>query len=280
MYSGLLDLPWWGYVLATLGMTHVTIASITIYLHRHQAHRALDLHPALAHFFRFWLWLATGTVTGEWVAVHRKHHACVESGEDPHSPKTFGIKKLLLEGAELYREAARDRETVAKYSHGCPDDWLERNVYKPYTDRGYYLMLIIDVVLFGPSASPSGRCRWSGSRSSRPESSTVIGHWWDTGTTRRRTSPPTSCPGASSSAARSSTTTTTRSPAPEAVDQAVGVRHRVGVHPRVRAPRARQGQEATARGGDGARQARPGHRHRSRPSSPTGSRSWPIMRSA
>jgi stearoyl-CoA desaturase (delta-9 desaturase) len=150
MYFGLLDLPWWGYVLATLGMTHITIVSITIYLHRHQAHRALDLHPALAHFFRFWLWLTTGTVTEEWVAVHRKHHSCVESGEDPHSPKVFGIKRLLLEGAELYRTAAADPETIAKYNHGCPDDWLERNVYKPLTDRGYYLMLVIDVVLFGP----------------------------------------------------------------------------------------------------------------------------------
>ena len=150
MLTGLLDMPWWGYVLATLAMTHVTIASVTIYLHRHQAHRALDLHPAVAHFFRFWLWLTTGTVTEEWVAVHRKHHARVESVEDPHSPKIHGIKKLLLEGAELYRIGARDPETIAKYNHGCPDDWLERNVYKPHTDRGYYLMLLIDVVLFGP----------------------------------------------------------------------------------------------------------------------------------
>ena len=150
MLTGLLDMPWWGYVLATLAMTHVTIASVTIYLHRHQAHRALGLHPAVAHFFRFWLWLTTGTVTEEWVAVHRKHHACVETKEDPHSPKIHGIRKLLLEGAELYRIGARDPETIAKYNHGCPDDWLERNVYKPYTDRGYYLMLLIDVVLFGP----------------------------------------------------------------------------------------------------------------------------------
>ncbi len=150
MLSGLIDMPWWGYVLATLAMTHVTIAAVTIYLHRHQAHRALDLHPAVAHFFRFWLWLTTGTVTEEWVAVHRKHHACVESEEDPHSPKIHGIRKLLLEGAELYRIGARDPETIAKYNHGCPDDWLERNVYKPYTDRGYYLLLLIDVVLFGP----------------------------------------------------------------------------------------------------------------------------------
>ena len=150
MLTGLLDMPWWGYVLATLAMTHVTIASVTIYLHRHQAHRALGLHPAVAHFFRFWLWLTTGTVTEEWVAVHRKHHACVETKEDPHSPKIHGIRKLLLEGAELYRIGARDPETIAKYNHGCPDDWLERNVYKRHTDRGYYLMLLIDVILFGP----------------------------------------------------------------------------------------------------------------------------------
>ena len=110
MLSGLLDMPWWGYVLATLAMTHVTIASVTIYLHRHQAHRALDLHPAMAHFFRFWLWLTTGTITEQWVAVHRKHHACVESEEDPHSPKIFGIRKVLLEGVELYRIGARDPE--------------------------------------------------------------------------------------------------------------------------------------------------------------------------
>ena len=178
MYFGLLDLPWWGYVLATLGMTHVTIVSITIYLHRHQAHRALDLHPALAHFFRFWLWLTSGTVTEEWVAVHRKHHACVESGEDPHSPKVFGIKRLLLEGAELYRTAAADPETIAKYNHGCPDDWLERNVYKPLTDRGYYLMLVIDVVLFGPI----GITIWAVQMAWQPVFAAGVinglGHWW------------------------------------------------------------------------------------------------------
>ena len=178
MYSGLLDLPWWGYVLVTLGMTHVTIVSITIYLHRHQAHRALDLHPALAHFFRFWLWLTTGTVTEEWVAVHRKHHACVESEEDPHSPKVFGIRKLLLEGAELYRAAVTDPETIAKYNHGCPDDWLERNIYKPLTDRGYYLMLVIDVILFGPI----GITIWAFQMAWQPILAAGvingIGHWW------------------------------------------------------------------------------------------------------
>ena len=178
MLSGLLDLPWWGYVLATLGMTHVTIVSITIYLHRHQAHRALDLHPAVAHFFRFWLWLATGTITEQWVAVHRKHHAGVESEDDPHSPKIFGIRKLLLEGAELYRAAAAEPETIARYGHGCPDDWLERNVYKPYTNRGYCLMLIIDVVLFGPI----GLTIWAVQMMWQPVFAAGVinglGHWW------------------------------------------------------------------------------------------------------
>ena len=178
MFSGLLDLPWWGYVIATLGMTHVTIVSITIYLHRHQAHRALDLHPAVAHFFRFWLWLATGTITEQWVAVHRKHHAGVESEDDPHSPKIFGIRKLLLEGAELYRAAAAEPETIARYGHGCPDDWLERNVYKPYTNRGYCLMLIIDVVLFGPI----GLTIWAVQMMWQPVFAAGVinglGHWW------------------------------------------------------------------------------------------------------
>ena len=178
MLSGLFDMPWWGYVLATLAMTHVTIASVTLYLHRHQAHRALDLHPAVAHFFRFWLWLTTGTVTEQWVAVHRKHHACVESEEDPHSPKIFGIKKLLLEGAELYRIGAYDEDTIAKYNHGCPDDWLERNVYKRHTDRGYYLMLLIDVVLFGPI----GITIWAVQMLWIPVFAAGvingIGHWW------------------------------------------------------------------------------------------------------
>ena len=159
-------------------MTHVTIVAITIYLHRHQAHRALDLHPALSHFFRFWLWLTTGTVTEEWVAVHRKHHSRVESMDDPHSPKVFGIKRLLLEGAELYRIAAADPETIAKYNHGCPDDWLERNVYKPLTDRGYYLMLVIDVVLFGPI----GITIWAVQMAWQPVFAAGVinglGHWW------------------------------------------------------------------------------------------------------
>jgi stearoyl-CoA desaturase (delta-9 desaturase) len=146
---GLVDLPWWGYVVVALALTHVTIASVTIYLHRSQAHRALDLHPLASHFFRFWLWLTTGMVTREWVAVHRKHHAKVESDEDPHSPQTRGIETVLLRGAELNREEARNGETLDKYGRGAPEDWVERNLYTRHSTIGVALMLVIDVALFG-----------------------------------------------------------------------------------------------------------------------------------
>ncbi|RMD78881.1 MAG: acyl-CoA desaturase [Gammaproteobacteria bacterium] len=147
---GLVDLPWWGYVLVALGLTHVTIASVTIFLHRHQAHRALDLHPVLSHFFRFWLWLTTGMVTKEWAAVHRKHHARCETEEDPHSPQVLGLRKVLLEGAELYRQEARNPQTLEQYGKGTPDDWLERHLYTPHNKLGIGLMLGIDLLLFGP----------------------------------------------------------------------------------------------------------------------------------
>ena len=147
---GLLDLPWWGYVVVTLALTHVTIACVTIFLHRAQAHRALDLHPVVSHFFRFWLWLTTGMVTKEWVAIHRKHHAKVETVDDPHSPQTRGIKTVLLRGAELYRDESRNQETLAKYGHGTPDDWIERNVYTRFSWQGVGLMLAVNLVLFGP----------------------------------------------------------------------------------------------------------------------------------
>lgn len=143
------DLPWWGYLLAALGLTHVTIVSITIYLHRHQAHRALELHPALAHFFRFWLWITTAMVTREWIAVHRKHHALVESEADPHSPQMRGISRVLWLGALLYRREADNRETLEAYGHGAPNDWLERRVYTPLTFHGPALMYAIDGLLFG-----------------------------------------------------------------------------------------------------------------------------------
>ncbi|MBL8444890.1 MAG: fatty acid desaturase [Zoogloeaceae bacterium] len=149
MLNGFIDLPWWGYIVVALALTHVTIASVTIYLHRHQAHRALELHPLPSHFFRFWLWLTTGMVTKEWAAIHRKHHAKCETEDDPHSPQVRGIRKVLFEGAELYRAESKNLETLSRYGHGTPDDWVERNVYK-HSVLGVSLMLIINLVLFGP----------------------------------------------------------------------------------------------------------------------------------
>jgi len=150
MFSGFIDLPWWGYIVVTLTLTHITIASVTIFLHRHQAHRALNLHAVPSHFFRFWLWLSTSIVTKEWAAIHRKHHAKCETTEDPHSPVILGIKKVLLEGAALYRKEAENQETLDKYGHGTPDDWLENNLYSKRSELGITLMLIINVLLFGP----------------------------------------------------------------------------------------------------------------------------------
>lgn len=149
MLSGFIDLPWWGYVLVTLALTHITIASVTIFLHRHQAHRALELHAIPSHFFRFWLWLSTGQVTKEWASIHRKHHAKCETVEDPHSPQILGIKTVLLEGYELYKKESRNQETLTRYGHGTPDDWLERNLYSKHSSWGIMLMLCIDVLLFG-----------------------------------------------------------------------------------------------------------------------------------
>ncbi len=147
---GLIDLPWWGYIVVTLVITHVTIACVTIFLHRSQAHRALDLHPAVAHFFRFWLWLTTGMLTKEWVAIHRKHHAKVETPDDPHSPQTRGIDTVLLQGTELYRTESKNLETLEKYGHGTPDDWIENNVYTRFGWQGVGLMLAVNLTLFGP----------------------------------------------------------------------------------------------------------------------------------
>lgn len=147
---GILDLPWWGYIVVTLVFTQITIAAVTIYLHRCQAHRALDLHPIVSHFFRFWLWMTTGMVTKAWAAIHRKHHAKVETADDPHSPQVKGIKTVFLQGAELYRKEARNKETLDRYGEGTPDDWIERKVYTPHSAMGITLMLIINVLLFGP----------------------------------------------------------------------------------------------------------------------------------
>lgn len=147
--NGLLNFSGWQVLAVTLVLTHITIASVTIYLHRHSAHRALDLHPIPAHFFRFWLWLTTGQVTKEWTAIHRKHHAKCEQAEDPHSPHVHGIKTVLFTGAELYRKESKNLDTLARFGHGTPDDWIERNVYSRYSWQGVAVMLIIDLALFG-----------------------------------------------------------------------------------------------------------------------------------
>ena len=152
LFYGLLNMPWWAYIIITLVMVHVTMISITVYLHRHQAHRALTLHPVVAHFFRFWLWLTTGMKTNQWVAVHRKHHAFSDEVGDPHSPVVEGVLKVLFEGAELYRQAKTDPETIAKYSAGTPNDWLEKYVYSAkflHGKLGVVLMLYLDILLLG-----------------------------------------------------------------------------------------------------------------------------------
>ena len=157
MFNAILDwvghgtwhLAWWQIVLFTLALTHITMISVTVFLHRHQAHRALDLHPAVAHFFRLWLWLTTGQVTKEWAAIHRKHHAKCEQPDDPHSPQVYGIRKVLFQGAELYRAESKNKETIARYGHGTPDDWIERNLYTRFSWQGVGLMMVIDISLFG-----------------------------------------------------------------------------------------------------------------------------------
>jgi stearoyl-CoA desaturase (Delta-9 desaturase) len=175
---GLLNLAWWQVLLATLALTHITIAGVTIYLHRHQAHRAMDLHWLPAHFFRFWMWLTTGQVTKEWVSIHRKHHAKCETIDDPHSPVAHGIKKVFFEGAELYRAESKNMETMAKYSHGVPNDWIERNLYTRYSWQGVGLMLIIDWALFGAL----GTAVWAVQMAWIPVTAAGIingiGHYW------------------------------------------------------------------------------------------------------
>lgn len=145
----LFALPWWGLALVALALTHVTIVAVTIYLHRHQAHRGLDLHPGIAHFFRFWLWLTTGMVTKQWVAVHRKHHAKCETAQDPHSPQINGLSAILWRGVAFYRRAAHDPSVLARYGHGTPDDWIEQRLYSRYSGLGVSLLALINVGLFG-----------------------------------------------------------------------------------------------------------------------------------
>ena len=148
--QGLWGLNGWQVALFTLVMTHISIVSVTIYLHRAMAHRAMDIHPALAHFFRFWLWLTTATITKEWVSIHRKHHAKCETKDDPHSPVVKGLKTVLLTGAELYKEEADNLETVTRYGKGCPDDWVENKVYQKYKFLGIFIMLGFNILMLGP----------------------------------------------------------------------------------------------------------------------------------
>lgn len=176
--NGLLDYSAWTLVAITLAVTHLTIISVTLYLHRSQAHRSLDLHPAVSHVFRFWLWLTTGMVTKEWVAIHRKHHAKCETHDDPHSPVAHGIKTVLLTGAELYRTESKNAETLAKYSHGTPTDWIERNLYSRYSWQGVGALLVIFVTLFGAL----GLTMWAVTMLWIPINAAGIingiGHWW------------------------------------------------------------------------------------------------------
>jgi stearoyl-CoA desaturase (delta-9 desaturase) len=145
----MLSLSPWAYVVITIVLTHVTVAATTIFLHRNQAHRAVELHPAVSHFFRFWLWLTTGTVTREWVAVHRKHHAHCETEDDPHSPQVRGISTVLFKGAFLYYDECQKEDTLENFGKGTPDDWIERNLYTRFRNIGLILMVLIDVFLFG-----------------------------------------------------------------------------------------------------------------------------------
>jgi len=176
--NGLLDWSWVGILVYTLVATHVTIVAVTVYLHRHSAHRSVDLHPALQHFFRFWLWLTTGMTTLEWTAIHRKHHAVCETEDDPHSPQIKGLDEILWRGAEHYREAAKDKDMLRRYGSGCPNDWVERHVYSPYSARGVAILLVLDVALFGAI----GLTVWAVQMLWIPFLAAGvingIGHWW------------------------------------------------------------------------------------------------------
>lgn len=147
--GGLLNLSFRGLLAVTFVFVQISMMGVTLYLHRDQAHRAIDLHPVLRHFFRLWIWLTSGMVTRDWVAIHRKHHALVEREGDPHSPKVFGLRKVLTEGAELYRSEAKIGATLEKYGRGTPDDWVEKNIYSRFSVFGIYLVLVVDVILFG-----------------------------------------------------------------------------------------------------------------------------------
>ena len=176
--NGLLGASWWQVLLFALVVTHITIASVTIFLHRAQAHRALELHAIPSQFFRLWLWLTTGMVTKEWVAIHRKHHAKCETEDDPHSPQTRGIKAVLLTGSEMYRAEAKVEETISKFGHGTPVDWIERNLYTRFSWQGVGVMLLINLALFGAI----GAAVWALQMAWIPITAAGIingiGHWW------------------------------------------------------------------------------------------------------
>jgi stearoyl-CoA desaturase (delta-9 desaturase) len=176
--DGLVGASWWQVLVFALVATHITIASVTIFLHRAQAHRALELHAIPSHFFRLWLWLTTGMVTKEWVAIHRKHHAKCETEEDPHSPQTRGIKAVLLTGSEMYRAEAKVQDTLDKFGHNTPNDWIERNLYTRFSWQGVGVMLLIDLMLFGAI----GAAVWALQMAWIPITAAGIingiGHWW------------------------------------------------------------------------------------------------------
>ena len=176
--SGLVGLGWPGLLVVLLVFTQLTIFSVTLFLHRSQAHRGVDFHPALNHFFRFWTWLTTSMITREWVAIHRKHHAKVETAEDPHSPQTRGIGKVLREGAELYREARNDRASIEQYGKGAPDDWIERHLYTRHANLGPVALAVVNFLLFGLP----GIALWAIQMAWIPFWAAGVvnglGHWW------------------------------------------------------------------------------------------------------
>ena len=178
LVSGVAGLGWWGMLVVLLVFTQLTIFSVTLYLHRSQAHRGVDFHPALNHFFRFWTWLTTSMITREWVAIHRKHHAKVETEEDPHSPQTRGIGKVFWQGVELYREARADRPSIEQYGKGAPDDWIERHLYTPHANLGPTALLFINFALFGLP----GVALWAIQMAWIPFWAAGVvnglGHWW------------------------------------------------------------------------------------------------------
>ncbi|AKC86864.1 DesA family fatty acid desaturase [Pseudoxanthomonas suwonensis] len=176
--SGVAGLGWLGLLAVLLVFTQLTIFSVTLYLHRSQAHRGVDFHPVLSHFFRFWTWLTTSMITREWVAIHRKHHAKVETEEDPHSPQTRGIGKVFWEGVELYREARADRASIEQYGKGAPDDWIERRLYTPHANLGPVALFFVNFVLFGLP----GIALWAIQMAWIPFWAAGVvnglGHWW------------------------------------------------------------------------------------------------------